>query len=340
MVMKGENHIMNKKLIFGVALILSLGLAGCSEDKTKDNSAKTEEQQKALAKTVDAVIKYFKDDGLEIGEVSDLPNDEFGNIRKEGKRILIPSLGTDSGGRLFLFEDEENLNKTKSYYDELGNSGPLFYSHTHQSGLFLLQMNGDMDDNEFAKYAASLDKAVTGSSDIKVKDESSVNKADDLTGAQIGDVVEDDFAGTYTITDLYDAPTDKFKSADVEFTIDAIKTATLKAIDSELIETAAETNVLILSITGENLSDDTISFHPDTASMTTNTKRQIDSNVMISNFESEFIGKVIQKGEVIFDLGEEGLEGVNELKFIFDGTAKDSMRIGEDVTVVVPLNKK
>lgn len=44
---------------------------------------------------------------------------------------------------------------------------------------------------------------------------------------------------------------------------------------------------------------------------------------MISPFESEFIGKVIQKGEAIFDLGEEGLEGVTELKFVFDGTAKD-----------------
>lgn len=333
-----------KRLIFSAALVLSLGLAGCGDDstngKSKDNGTKTEEEQQVLAKTTSDVIKYFKDEGLELGESSDLPNDEFGNIRKEGKRILIPSLGTDSGGRLFLFENEENLKKVKSYYDELGNSGPMFYSHTHQSGLFLLQMNGDMDDNEFARYAASLDKAVTGSTDIEVTDESKVKKVNDLTGAQIGDVIEDDFAGTYTITDLYNAPSDKYKSADVEFTIDEIKTAKLIAEDPELIDTTVETNVLILSITGENLSDDTVSFHPNTATMTTNTKRQIESNVMISPFESEFIGKVIQKGEVIFDLGEEGLTDVTELKFVFEGTVKDAMTIGEEVTVVVPVNKK
>ncbi|MFJ8515300.1 hypothetical protein [Lysinibacillus xylanilyticus] len=336
---------MKKKLIFSAALVLSLGLAGCGtdsskEDNPKENGAKTEEHQKVQAKTTDDVIKHFKDDGLELGEVSDLPNDEFGNIRKEGKRILIPSLGNDSGGRIFLFDNEENLKKAKSYYDELGNSGPMFYSHTHQSGKFLLQMNGDMEDNEFAKYAASLEKAVTGSTDIKIKEESKANNAENLTEANVGDVMKDDFAGTYTITDLYEAPTEKYKSADVEFSIDGMKTAKLVARDPKLIETAAETNVLILSVTGENLSDDTVSFHPSSAIMTTDTKRQIEANGMISPFESEFVGKVIQKGEVIFDLGEEGLESVTELKFVFKGTVKDAMTIGEGVTVVIPVNKK
>ncbi len=333
-----------KKIIFSAALVLSLGLAGCGDsstnDKPKESNINVEEEKKVLAKSTEDVIKHFKDDNLELGEVSDLPNDEFGNIWKEGKRLLIPSLGADAGGRLFLFENEEDLQKAKSYYDELGNSGPMFYSHTHQSELFLIQMNGDMEDNEFAKYAASLEKAVTGSTSVKITKESKANKADNLTDAQVGDVVKDGFAGTYTITDLYNAPTDKYKSADVEFSIEQIKTAKLVAEDPDLIETTAETNVLILSITGENLSDDTISFHPNAAKMTTDTKRQIESNVMISPFESEFIGKVIQKGEVIFDIGEEGLEGVNELKFVFNGTVKDAMTIGEDVTVVVPLTKK
>ena len=107
--------------------------------------------------TTEEVIQKFKDDGLEVGEVSDLPNKEFGNTRKEGKRVLIPSLGEDAGGRLFLFDDEKDLEQAKSYYVELGNGGSMFYSHTHQSGDFLFQMNGDMSDEEFKKYADSLD---------------------------------------------------------------------------------------------------------------------------------------------------------------------------------------
>lgn len=107
--------------------------------------------------TTDDVIQKFKDDGLEVGEVSDLENKEFGNTREEGKRILIPSLGEDSGGRLFLFKNEIDLKEAKKYYDELGDAGPMFYSHTHQKGNFLFQMNGDMEDKDFKKYADSLD---------------------------------------------------------------------------------------------------------------------------------------------------------------------------------------
>ncbi|WP_312507386.1 hypothetical protein [Lysinibacillus sp.] len=77
-----------KKLIFSAALVLSLGLAGCGDsstsEKPKDNNSDTQQEQKVLAKTTEDVIKYFKDDNLELGEVSDLPNDEFGKfVRKE-----------------------------------------------------------------------------------------------------------------------------------------------------------------------------------------------------------------------------------------------------------------
>jgi len=112
--------------------------------------------------TADKIIQQFKNDSLEIGQVSDLANKEFGNVRKEGKRILIPSLGDDAGGRLFIFNKVEDLEKAKAYYDGLSNSGPLFYSHTHQNELVLLQMNGDMEDAEFKKYAISLDTALSG----------------------------------------------------------------------------------------------------------------------------------------------------------------------------------
>ena len=104
------------------------------------------------------VVQQFKDDGLEVGETSDLPNKEFGNIREEGIRVLIPSLGDDAGGRLFLFDNDDDLATAKAYYDDLGNAGSMFYSHTHQAGNLLLQMNGDMSDEDFKKYADSMDK--------------------------------------------------------------------------------------------------------------------------------------------------------------------------------------
>ena len=58
------------------------------------------------------------------------------------------------------FGKVKDLETAKSYYDELGNAGPMFFSHTHKSGLFLFQMNGDMEEVEFEKYAKAMDDAM------------------------------------------------------------------------------------------------------------------------------------------------------------------------------------
>ena len=108
----------------------------------------------------DTVISAFKDAGLKAENVTDLEQKEFGNTREEGKRILVPALGEDAGGRLFKFKSESDLKDAKSYYDELSKGGPLFYSHTYAKGNFLLQMNGDMEDVEFEKYKKVMDELI------------------------------------------------------------------------------------------------------------------------------------------------------------------------------------
>lgn len=118
------------------------------------------ETSKAKDITVDDIVQAFKDADLEVGEVTEMNKKEFGDVRKEGKRILIPSLGDDAGGRLMSFNKGKDLETTKAYYVDLGKSGPMFYSHTHQSGKFLLQMNGDMEDAEFEKYVKAMDSVV------------------------------------------------------------------------------------------------------------------------------------------------------------------------------------
>ncbi|HBJ01836.1 MAG TPA: hypothetical protein DDY89_15420, partial [Lysinibacillus sp.] len=140
-------------LTFILVIALSLPINTEAAQKSTD---------KSITITTESIIKQFKTDGLEVGEVSDLPNKEFGNGRKEGKRILIPSLGKDAGGRLFIFKDTKSLTQAKGYYDGLSDMGPLFYSHTHQNGLVLLQMNGEMSDSDFKKYADAIDAVASG----------------------------------------------------------------------------------------------------------------------------------------------------------------------------------
>ena len=137
-----------KKILTFIMLLSVLSLAACGSGS------------KEASITTNDVIQSFKDDGLDIGDISDLESKEFGETRKEGKRILVPSLGEDAGGRLFEFKDKKGLEAAKSYYDDLGKDTPLFYSHTYANGLFLLQMNGDMKDAEFEKFKNSMDEAL------------------------------------------------------------------------------------------------------------------------------------------------------------------------------------
>ncbi len=156
-------------LTFILLIALALPIKTEAAQKSTDNSVPI---------TTESIIKQFKTDGLEVGKVSDLPNQEFGNGRKEGKRILIPSLGEDAGGRLFIFKDAKSLAQAKGYYDGLSNMGPLFYSHTHQNGLILLQMNGDMSDADFKKYADSIDAVVSGKNNTSISPSAPTKKGE------------------------------------------------------------------------------------------------------------------------------------------------------------------
>ncbi|MCU5242307.1 stress protein [Bacillus cereus] len=127
-----------------IGALLLFGLSACDSVKSMTNNV-----------TVGKVIEEFKADNP-----SDLPEKEFGNTRKEAKRILVPALGEDSGSRIFEFKNKEDLEKAKKYYDDLGNGNQMLFSHTYAKGNFLIQMNGDMEDAQFNKYKEIMDKVI------------------------------------------------------------------------------------------------------------------------------------------------------------------------------------
>ncbi|EFM11069.1 stress protein [Paenibacillus curdlanolyticus YK9] len=111
------------------------------------------------AVSVDAIIAQLKRAGLEAEHPEELKASEFGDRRKEGKRIYVPNLGEGNGGRLFEFGTLADLQFAKHHYDHLSGIG--FFSHTHARGLFLLQMNGAMKHDEFEKYTNAMNDLIT-----------------------------------------------------------------------------------------------------------------------------------------------------------------------------------
>lgn len=115
------------------------------------------------------VVVAFEDEGLEVGdfypveEDKDFEKSPTPNTFEEGTRFEIPSLGKDSGGRVFVFEDRENLQVLRDYYRELENMpvfGPSLHSHLYDDGLVLLQINGELPKSEADRYGEVLEEEV------------------------------------------------------------------------------------------------------------------------------------------------------------------------------------
>ena len=89
---------------------------------------------------------------------------ELMDMRSYGKPpVVIPldgSIEQFNYGRLFLVRDENDLQTIKAVYDDLGKEAAMLYSHTYSKGDILLQMGGDVSDEDFALYTAVIDEVV------------------------------------------------------------------------------------------------------------------------------------------------------------------------------------
>lgn len=109
--------------------------------------------------TPERVIAAFKLAGLEAETPRSMDRTDYGMAPYSrdvtATRFLIPSLGADSGGRLFIGPDAD-LTRLATYYTEMGKASAALYSHVFRHGNALVQINGDLKDDQAAKYEAAL----------------------------------------------------------------------------------------------------------------------------------------------------------------------------------------
>jgi hypothetical protein len=115
------------------------------------------------------VVLAFEEEGLEVGDYYPV-EEEMGwgkspvpNTFEEATRFEIPSLGRDAGGRVFVFENRENLKVVHDYYKELEDMpifGPALHSHLYEDGLVLLQINGELPKQKADQYGEVLENVV------------------------------------------------------------------------------------------------------------------------------------------------------------------------------------
>jgi len=115
------------------------------------------------------IVLAFEEQGLEVGDYYPVEQELDWNksvvpkTYEEGTRFEIPSLGKDSGGRVFVFEDQEDLEVMRDYYEsveEMPIFGPSLHSHLYTDGLVLLQINGQLPKTQADRYGEVLQDEV------------------------------------------------------------------------------------------------------------------------------------------------------------------------------------
>ena len=108
--------------------------------------------------TPDDVIAAFQSAGLEADSPTPMTKDDYGMAPMvgDGVRFLIPSLGANMGGRVIVVPDKSERERLVAYYTDLGKQSAAFASHVFQSGDVVVQINGDLPDDQAAQYQDAL----------------------------------------------------------------------------------------------------------------------------------------------------------------------------------------
>ncbi|PHK48573.1 hypothetical protein [Staphylococcus edaphicus] len=109
---------------------------------------------------VKQVIQSFKDHHLHVSNVKDMDKEDFGAAPMKAKEAKIFEVEKNKNARIMRFTSDDDLKETKQYYDELGKSSAILYSHTYVKNNYLLQMNGDIADSTFEKYKKVLNQTL------------------------------------------------------------------------------------------------------------------------------------------------------------------------------------
>lgn len=141
------------RLLFGILGLLLL--TACVGPPASPAASPTPKSQWTIEDASNAITSA----GLEFASPRKMVKDDYGwapMVATEGVRFLIPSLGTDKGGRLYTFANTDDRDTTHNYVVNLGRSSAAFFSWTFVKDNVLLQINGDLPEDQARRYEAAL----------------------------------------------------------------------------------------------------------------------------------------------------------------------------------------
>lgn len=152
--------------------------------------------------------------------------------------------------------------------------------------------------------------------------------------------VEENGAKRRTVKDIDFNQT--FTTGPFNITIERVQAIDIMTNDEmkSMFDGKDEITSIAMSVKVENTSDDELNFYPDQAEIATDTKEQIEAEMLLSDrVGGEFKGQIIKEGTIIF-VANSKAEDINKLTLFIDGPSnQDFTRVGEDLKIDIDLNK-
>jgi hypothetical protein len=153
---------------------------------------------------------------------------------------------------------------------------------------------------------------------------------------QVGETVENE-GGEFTLLGRNDK-VEPMQTGPIKLEIPQVNKTTgkLKGSMKEMFESDVA-NYIQVDVKVENTTDETISFYPDQATITTNTGEQVNSELMMSDdVGGDFIGKIKKEGSVFFFLEKSKAEDIEWVRLLIDAPHNENLEsLGEPIDIKV-----
>lgn len=177
----------------------------------------------------------------------------------------------------------------------------------------------------------------------KKKVEKATDKSTEIDDSKTGEIVEEN--GMKKVPVMTDKKLNmKGKTGPIKYSIDGIQVSKFTATNDEMAKTLEidkdkEIALIALNVSAENTNDKTINFYLGQATITTDTKEQVEPEVMLSeNIDGEFLGKVKHDGTNIYILKKSKADNINKIKLFVDAPSDENYEsVGNKVELELKL---
>ena len=178
---------------------------------------------------------------------------------------------------------------------------------------------------------------------VETVKETEVETVKETDAETVGIIEETEIGKRTTLSSKKDITDMIYDDENFNIKINAIQSGKIELTDEAkemLSQSKNDVSFVVLNMTLENKTDKTLAIYPDQSTIITNTKEQMETNMLASdNLGGDYIGNVVKEGNIVFLLNSKA-EDLGKIKLIIGAPQNSNFEnLGEDIIFEFEVNK-